>query len=77
MDTLELLREALVSRGVTFALARVKQETRDELAAAGFVTRVGQDHVFATLPTAVAAYARWHRDRFGEFPDGIPGGVVT
>lgn len=77
VDTLELLREALVSRGVTFALARVKQETRDELAAAGFVARVGQDHVFATLPTAVAAYARWHRDRFGEFPDGIPGGVVT
>lgn len=77
VDTLELLREALVSRGVTFALARVKQETREELAAAGFVARVGQDHVFATLPTAVAAYARWHRDRFGEFPDGIPGGVVT
>ena len=28
----------------------------------GWVGRIGTDHLFATLPTAVAAYEQWLRD---------------
>lgn len=55
-DALEALRRDLVSQGIVFALARVKQDLRDELAPAGLLQRVGEEHVFATLPTAVATY---------------------
>lgn len=56
IDALERLREALEHRGITFAMARVKQDLADELERAGFLARVGADRVFPTLPTAVAAY---------------------
>ena len=72
VDTLELLRESLEARGITFTMARVKQELRDQLAAAGFVTKVGDEHIFATLPTAVRAYAAWHEAEYGDRPAGIP-----
>ena len=72
VDTLELLRERLAARDVIFTMARVKQDLHDQLAAAGFVDKVGDGRIFATLPTAVRAYARWHRDELGETPDGLP-----
>lgn len=72
VDTLELLRENLESRGIVFAMARVKQETRMELDRAGFVQKVGASHIFATLPTAVQAYVRWHEASFGAPPEGLP-----
>ena len=72
VDTLELLRERLDARGVIFTMARVKQDLHDQLAAAGFVEKVGADRIFATLPTAVRAYAQWHRDTLGETPGGLP-----
>jgi SulP family sulfate permease len=49
----------LHERGVRFALARVKQDLRDQLDAAGFLDRLGEDRLYATLPTAVDAYERW------------------
>lgn len=55
VDTLEQLRTWLAARGITFAMARVKQEIRDELSAGGFTQAVGDALIFATLPTAVAA----------------------
>ncbi len=72
VDTLERLRQNLTAQGVVFALARVKMEVREQLAAAGFVQAVGQDRIFATLPTAVAAFADWHEAEFGTRPPGIP-----
>lgn len=71
VDAVEQLRSELDRRGITFALARVKQEVRDQLAVAGLVDRVGADHVFATLPTAISAYLRWYRERFGSPPPGV------
>jgi SulP family sulfate permease len=50
----------------------VKWEIREQLAAAGFLDAVGEDRVFATLPTAVQAFAEWHRREFGQRPPGIP-----
>lgn len=72
VDTLDLLRDRLAARGVEFTMARVKQDLHDQLAAAGFVDRVGEDRIFATLPTAVRAYAAWHREHLGGTPDGLP-----
>ena len=72
VDTLEQLRSSLEAAGIVFAMARVKMDLRDQLAAAGFVDKVGEDRIFATLPTAVAAFAQWHRVVRGSLPPGIP-----
>jgi SulP family sulfate permease len=72
VDTLEQLRSSLEEAGIVFAMARVKMDLRDQLAAAGFVEKVGDDRIFATLPTAVAAFATWHKATYGTLPAGIP-----
>lgn len=77
VDTLDQLRRNLADQGVVFALARVKMEVRDQLAAAGFLASVGEERIFATLPTAVAGYAAWHQDTFGTRPPGIPEATQT
>ena len=59
LDALDQLRAELERRGVVFAMARVKQDLRDELEAAGLLDKIGEDRIFPTLPTAVEAY----RDR--------------
>ncbi len=59
VDALEKLRCQLNTRGIVFAMARVKQELRDNLAAAGLADKIGADRIFVTLPTAVEAYQRW------------------
>lgn len=74
VDTLAEFREQLRSRGIEFALARVKQDLRDDLAASGLLDTVPQDRIFATLPAAVTAYARWYEERHGHRPDGLPDG---
>jgi SulP family sulfate permease len=55
-DALEDLRRGLVEHGVAFGLARVTQEMLAQLAHTGLTERIGEDMVFETLPTAVAAY---------------------
>ena len=56
LDALEQLRAELTRRGVVFAMARVKQDLRDALRAAGLIDKVGEDRIFMTLPTAVEAF---------------------
>lgn len=56
IDALDALREELAGRGIVLALARVKQDLRDDLAAAGFLDRLGADRIYLTLPTAVEAF---------------------
>jgi len=56
LDVLDQLRAELESRGIEFAMARVKHELRDALDAAGLVDKIGEDRIFMTLPTAVEAY---------------------
>lgn len=69
-DALESLRQEVERRGVVFAMARVKQELRDDLERTGFLARVGEQRVFMTLPTAVEAYVEWSVATFGHPPDG-------
>ncbi len=56
LDALEQLRLELERRGIVFAMARVKQDLRDQLEAASLLEKIGEDRIFPTLPTAVEAY---------------------
>ncbi|MDR3661341.1 MAG: SulP family inorganic anion transporter [Mycobacterium sp.] len=56
LEALDQLREELSQRGIVFAIARVKQDLRDALAAAGLLAKIGDDRIFLTLPTAVDAF---------------------
>jgi len=71
VDTLESLRQEVERRGIVFALARVKQDLRDDLERAGFVARMGEEHIFMTLPTAVQAYAAWSAEESGSPSDPV------
>ncbi|WP_399072334.1 sulfate permease [Streptomyces stackebrandtii] len=59
LDAVDALRLELEHRGVVFALARVKQELRENLDAYGLTASVGADRFYPTLPTALAAYRAW------------------
>ena len=56
LDALDDLRAELSGRGTVFAMARVKQDLRGALKAAGLLDKIGEDHIFLTLPTAVEAF---------------------
>ena len=71
VDALDELRAELDRRGIVFAMARVKQDLRDDLQAAGLIDRVGEDRIFMTLPTAVQAYLRWYVEHHGDLPPGF------
>lgn len=59
LDALDRLRIELESRGIVFAMARVKQDLREPMTAAGLIPKIGEDRLFLTLPTAVEAYRYW------------------
>jgi len=71
VDALDALRITLQEEGIGFAMARVKQDMRDSLDAAGFVDKVGAELIFPTLPTAVAAYATWYERTYGRPIEGF------
>ncbi|HET6733987.1 SulP family inorganic anion transporter [Mycobacterium sp.] len=56
LDALDQLRSELERRGIIFGMARVKQDLRDELEAAGLLDKIGEGRIFPTLPTAVEGY---------------------
>lgn len=72
VDALDDLRAELESRGIRFAMARVKQNLQRSLAPTGFIEAMGEEYVFATLPTAVRAYAREFQQQCNRIPEGIP-----
>ena len=55
-DMLEGLRGQLESRGIVMALARVKQDLALYLGRTGLEERIGNEHIFPTLPTAVEGF---------------------
>jgi high affinity sulfate transporter 1 len=58
LEALDQLRGELTERGIVFAMARVKQDLRDALRAAGLLDKIGEDRMFFSLRTAVEAYRR-------------------
>jgi SulP family sulfate permease len=73
LDALEELRGSLAAEGVVVALARVKDDLRHDLDRFGLTEALGEDLLFPTLPTAVAAYAAAFEARHGRPPVGVPG----
>jgi SulP family sulfate permease len=65
VDALEARRRALEQQGVVLALARVKQDLTADLEPSGLLDRIGRDHVFPTLPTAIDAYRLAHPEAGG------------
>ncbi|MEV0777438.1 sulfate permease [Streptomyces sp. NPDC050428] len=63
LDSVEELRHEMTERGIVFAMARVKQDLRDQLNAYGLSDSVGDGLIFPTLPTAVAGYRKWRSGR--------------
>ncbi|MFF4426835.1 SulP family inorganic anion transporter [Streptomyces sp. NPDC001549] len=61
LDAVDALRQELTDRGIVLALARVKQELREDLDAYGLTASVGADRIYPTLPTALEAYRAWSR----------------
>ncbi|MEO5838772.1 MAG: sulfate permease [Acidimicrobiales bacterium] len=55
-DMLEDLRSNLESSGIVLALARVKQDLALYLRRSGLEQRIGADHIFPTLPTALEGF---------------------
>ena len=56
LEAMETLRDDIIGRGATFALARVKQDLLARLQAFGLADKIGPELLFPTLPTAVQAY---------------------
>ena len=55
-DALETLRAELEEQGIVLAIARLKQDPRDVLQPSGVLERIGAEHIFPTLPTALEAF---------------------
>ena len=70
-DSVDSLRQELNDVGITFAMARVKQDLLVDLRNAGLVDRIGAELLFPTLPTAVAGYLRAYQERHGALPPGV------
>ena len=71
VDALEEVRRSLAERGIVFAMARVKQDLRDQFDGTDFIEHVGEERIFLTLPTAVEAYVREYTARHGGPPPGV------
>jgi sulfate permease, SulP family len=56
IDMLTELRDELASKNITFAMARVKQDLYLELKKAGFLDQIKAEHIYPTLPTAIAGF---------------------
>ena len=59
LDALEEVRQSCEADGIVLALVRVKRELMDELSRHGVAGRIGFQHIFPTLPTAVEYYQHW------------------
>jgi high affinity sulfate transporter 1 len=55
-DELSALYDEAERRGIVVALAHAKHDLLDDLGRVGLLARIGEDHVFPTNPTAVAAF---------------------
>ena len=62
-DALQALIDDLAARRVMFAMARVKQVFRAQLARGGLLKAIDEERIYPTLPVAVEAFERWHQRR--------------
>ncbi|MFP5417388.1 MAG: SulP family inorganic anion transporter [Actinomycetes bacterium] len=72
VDALEEFRSSMAGEGIVVAFARLKSETRELFDDAGLTASVGSNRMYATLPTAVEAYATAFANKHGRRPRGLP-----
>ncbi|MDX2214785.1 MAG: sulfate permease [Oculatellaceae cyanobacterium bins.114] len=60
IDMLEELRSELATRGITFGMARVKQNLYAQLKRSHFLESTHPEHIYFTLHTAIAAFQQRH-----------------
>lgn len=70
LDAVEQLRSELAAHGIVFAMARIEQDLRDDLDAAGLTDKIGDQHLYPTLPTAIEAF-RADLDTGSDDPHGV------
>jgi MFS superfamily sulfate permease-like transporter len=56
VDMLAQLQAELSKRGITLGLARVKHDLYQQLEHSGLLAQIGKEHIYFTLPTAIAAF---------------------
>ncbi len=56
IDTLMELHIELAARGITFGMARVKQDLYAQLRRSGLLEKIGTDNIYPTLPTVIAGF---------------------
>ena len=59
LDALVELHAELKKRGIVLKLARVKNDLMEPMQRYGAAAVIGEDNMYATLPTAVDAYREW------------------
>lgn len=60
IDTLAELQSELATRGITFAMTRVKQDLYVQLKRSGLLQKMGSEHIYLTIHTAIAGFADRH-----------------
>lgn len=56
IDALAELQRELATRSITFAMARVKQDLYAQLERSGLLPKIGSEHIYLTLHTAIAGF---------------------
>lgn len=62
LDALGELHEFCAQRGIRLGLVRAKSELLEELRRHGLLEAIGEDALYQTMPTAIAAYREAQRD---------------
>jgi sulfate permease, SulP family len=60
MDTLGELYDELAARGITFAMARVKQDLYAQLKRSPLLQKIGEDRIYLTLHTMILGFESRH-----------------
>jgi sulfate permease, SulP family len=56
MDILEELSDELADRGITFAMARVKQDLYAQLKRSSLLNKITDDRIYLTLHTMIVGF---------------------
>jgi high affinity sulfate transporter 1 len=62
IDGLEELYDELSARGITFAMAKVKQDLYAQLKLSSLLSKIEPENIYPTLHTAIAAFQNRHQD---------------
>ncbi|MFB2770769.1 solute carrier family 26 protein [Pelatocladus sp. BLCC-F211] len=69
IDTIAELQSELATRGITFAMTRVKQDLYLQLKRSGLLQKIGSEHIYLTIHTAIAGFAARDRHSYNNAND--------